>query len=165
MGDRGRSHPIGNAELAENVGDVQCGGLRADQKRLGDLTVGQTPRRQGQNLLLTGCETELGEPRCITQRSKINNGRECDDGHSGRKVASAYVAGSKWNWSPSGLLAMDAVSQGASSLQAFMDTDCPWHSPPDSVVFTRSNRGGHCRTRANNRIDNTAAFRPPGNRS
>ncbi len=33
----------------------------------------------------------------------------------GGKVASAYVAGSKWNWSPSGLLAMDAVSQGAAA--------------------------------------------------
>ena len=62
-------------------------GLRADEKRLGDLTVDQTPSHQGQNLLLTGCETELGELLCNTQRSKINNGRECDDGHSGGKVA------------------------------------------------------------------------------
>jgi hypothetical protein len=31
MGDRGRRHPIRDAELAENVGDVQCGGLRADE--------------------------------------------------------------------------------------------------------------------------------------
>ena len=76
MGDRGRRHPIGDAELAENVGDVQCGGIRADEKRLGDLMVGQTPRHQGQNLLLRGCETELGEPLCITQRSKINNGTD-----------------------------------------------------------------------------------------
>ena len=85
MGDRGRRHSIDDAELAENVGDVQCGGLRADEKRLGDLTVGQTPRHQGQNLLLTGCETELGEPLCITQRAKINNGRECNGGHPGGK--------------------------------------------------------------------------------
>jgi len=63
MSDRGRRHPIGDAELAENVGDVQCGRLRADEKRLGDLTVGQTRRHQGQNLLLTSCETELGERR------------------------------------------------------------------------------------------------------
>ena len=81
VGDRHR-HPISDAELAENVGDVQCGRFRADEKRLGNLTAGQTPRHQGQNLLLTGCETELGEPLCITQRSTINNGRECDDSHS-----------------------------------------------------------------------------------
>jgi hypothetical protein len=87
MGDRGRRHPISDAELAENVGDVQCGRLRADEKRLGDLTVGQTRPHQGQNLLLAGCETELGERLYILQGSKINNGRECDDGHSGEKVA------------------------------------------------------------------------------
>jgi hypothetical protein len=82
---RGCRPPIGDPELARMLGDVQCGGLRAHEKRLGDLTVGQTPRHQGQNLLLTGCETELGEPLCITQRSKINNRWECDDGHSGQK--------------------------------------------------------------------------------
>jgi len=34
MGDGGRRHPIGDGELAENVGDVQRGRLRADEKRL-----------------------------------------------------------------------------------------------------------------------------------
>jgi hypothetical protein len=47
MGDRGRRHPIGDGELAENVGDVQRGRFGYEKRLASD--VGQT-LAQGQSL-------------------------------------------------------------------------------------------------------------------
>src|SRR5262245_20197989 len=70
MSDRGRRYPISDAELAENVGDVQRGRLRTDEKRLGDLAISEARRHQGQNLLLASCETKLGEGRRLLRRDR-----------------------------------------------------------------------------------------------
>ena len=63
MSDRRRFHSIADAELAEDVGDVQGGRLGADEEPLSDLAVRCSRRHQDQYFLLTGRKTELRERR------------------------------------------------------------------------------------------------------
>ena len=48
----------GDAQLAEDVGDVHGGRLGADEQRLGDLAVRPPDRDQREHLLLAGGEAE-----------------------------------------------------------------------------------------------------------
>jgi hypothetical protein len=49
-GKSGGLTPVGNTELAEDVGDVEADRLRADEERLGDLPVGRSLHQQAENL-------------------------------------------------------------------------------------------------------------------
>ena len=59
MSDRGGLDPGVDLELGEDVGDVDAGGLGADEQRLGDLVVAAAGRDQGQHLGLAWGEAEL----------------------------------------------------------------------------------------------------------
>jgi hypothetical protein len=61
MRNCGRLHPVRDAELAQDIGDVKRGGLRADEERLRDLTISTPGREQGEDLLFPDGETEPGE--------------------------------------------------------------------------------------------------------
>jgi len=50
VGHGGGLDPGSDAELGEDVGDVDAGGLGADEQRLGDLAVAAPGRHQGQDL-------------------------------------------------------------------------------------------------------------------
>src|SRR5262249_58656645 len=52
VGDRSGFHPAGGAQLGEDAGDVDAGGLGADEQRLGDLAVAAPGRDEGERLAL-----------------------------------------------------------------------------------------------------------------
>jgi hypothetical protein len=59
VGDGGGLDPGGDAELGQDVGDVDAGRLGADEQRLSDLAVAGAGRDQRQDLSLTRGEAEL----------------------------------------------------------------------------------------------------------
>jgi hypothetical protein len=59
VGDRGRLGSIAHTELGQDVGDVNAGGLVADEQGLGDLAVAAAVGDQRQDLALPGGEAEL----------------------------------------------------------------------------------------------------------
>jgi hypothetical protein len=63
MGDRGGLDPGGDAQFGEDVGDVDAGGLGADEQRLGDLAVAAAGRHQREDFGLARGQAELGRRR------------------------------------------------------------------------------------------------------
>ena len=64
MRDGGGFPSVGCVQLAQDVGDVDAGGLHADHQLVGDLAIGEPVGEEGQHLDLTG-----GEPKDLRRVS------------------------------------------------------------------------------------------------
>jgi hypothetical protein len=83
FGDGGGLHAGGGVEFAEDVGDVDTGGARADEQRGGDLRVGLALAEQLQHVQLPVGQPERSGGRWLIVGDRVGRGAQVDPGAAG----------------------------------------------------------------------------------